>query len=296
MADMGVENMVVDSASIERNAHRKRKKTDKLDTRKLLRKLVSYMTGDEEVWRVVVIPSEEDEARRRKTRELERLTKERKAHISRLKALLHTHGVKVKVSPLSVDALDEATLWNGADVPAALVAELRREYARLGILEDQIAEVRGELKEAVKEPANRADEVALMLTTIRGIALKGATTVSYEALGWRTFSNRKQAGSFTGLVNVPWDSGNSDRDLGISKVGNPRVRRILVQWAWLWLRYQPDSALTKWFNERFGGPGKRFKRVGIVALARRLFIALWRFVEQGIVPEGVIFKSKVFLR
>lgn len=287
----GLESLVIDAASIETSRRARRPKTDRLDAKKLVRKLAQYHGGDHGVWSVVRVPSVFDEDERRLHRELERLNKERTAHRNRLQGLVATWGVRLRPNRNFLELLEVARDWNGQPLPPQLRAELQREYKRLQLVEEQIREIATQQRERVKKPQNKGDCKAADLQTIRGLGVKSAWVLSKELFGWRTFANRKEVGACGGLTPTPSQTGDSkNAEQGISKTGNRRVRSLMVELSWGWLRYQPDSELTKWFHKNFG-QGKRTRRVGIVALARRLLIALWQYVEQGVVPDGAVLKA-----
>lgn len=288
----GILNRVVDSASIEVNRRHRRAKTDQLDVRKLLEMLVRSERGERGVWRVVRVPSEAEEDRRRLHRELERVKNEEKQHRTRIRSLLKLHGIRPPMSP-------EGRGWPAyldglkARLPERAHAELVRESERLSLVKRQRRALEGEQQEAI-EHAPREDAVmqkVVALALLRGIGRGSAWHRVMEFFGWRCFKNRRQVAGCAGLDPTPYDSGASRREQGISKAGNKRVRWLMVELAWCWLRYQPDSALSQWFQKRFGGGGTRQRRIGIVALARRLLVALWRYVDQGVLPEGAELKS-----
>lgn len=284
---LGVQNVVVDPASIEVNRRRRRVKTDRLDAESLARMLMRYWLHNERtVWRVVVVPSEAQEDERRVHREYKRLSGERASHLNRMRSLLVLHGVR----PRKIAALDNSKLrdWRGHALPAALQDELRREQARLAVIDEQIKTLETQLRKAVKEPKTVVEQKAAKLAKIKGIGAHGASVLSREVFGWRTFKNRREVGSMAGLTGTAYASGDKVVEQGISKAGNKRVRYTMVEMAWLWTRYQPDSELTQWYLRRFGGGAKRARRIGIVALARKLLIALWRYVEFNEVPAGAI--------
>lgn len=181
--------------------------------------------------------------------------------------------------------------WDNKPLPKGLCAEIKREYERLLFLAAQIESIEKEQHSLLKIPKTVSDKKGARLFKLRGIGTVGAWVLSKEFFGWRTFRNRRQVGSLAGLTGTPYASGDSYKEQGISKAGNSRVRSLMVELSWIWLRYQPDSYLSKWFRERFGNGGKRMRRIGIVALARKLLIALWKFVEQGIPPEGATLKK-----
>ena len=286
---LGIENIVVDAASMKVSRHGRRAKNDKIDVRQLLNDLVRFHRGDDDVWRVVRIPTEQDEDDRRPHRELGRLKKERTQHRCRILSLLATHGVQVKVNLMRfLECLGYQKIWNGQPLPEQLRAEIEREHSRLELVESQIKSIKALQRESVKKPTTVKLEKVAKLQTLRGIGLDSAWLLEMELLGWRKFSNRREVGGSVGLGGTPYDSGQMDREQGISKTGNARVRARLVELSWLWLRYQPKSSITIWFQKRFGAGGKRSKRIGIVAVARKLLIQLWHFVEHDVEPPGAI--------
>lgn len=288
----GIENLVVDSSSIEVDRRQRRAKTDRLDAWRLLRQLVRYQQGDRRALRKVPVPSEEAEDARRPHRELQRLREERTAHSNRIRALLVLHGVPVAVGPGFPDRVREARAKNGQALPAALQAELVREFARWELVGGHIRTLEAERRArlAQKKPTDPGVRISQQLTRLCGIGETSATVFANEFFAWRDFRNRRQVGAATGLVSSPYASGDRRTDQGITGAGNRRVRTTLIQIGWGWLRYQPDSALTQWFQKRFAG-SPRTRRIGIVALARRLIIDLWRFVQHGVIPDGVRFKA-----
>lgn len=291
LEDLGIEAIVVDAASVEVNRHKRRAKTDRVDAERLLEKLMQYDGGSRFVWRVCRVPSEEAEDARRLHRERETLVAERTEHLNRMKGLLVVHGIAMRVGPKFVDELAAVRDPRGRSLPKRARAELEREHSRLVLVREQIRLLEAEMKALVKAkpkpdaPAN--DLKTWMATQLRGIGPIAARTVVAELFGWRDFENRRQVGSAAGLTPTPYDTGKTEREQGISKAGSRRVRRIMVEAAWSWLRYQPDSALSRWFNDRYSVRGKK---KGIVALARKLLVALWHWVDHGIVPTGANLK------
>jgi len=281
LSDLGVDNIVVDAASIEVNRRARRAKTDRLDADKLLAMLVRHHAG-EHVWSVLREPSHEDEDARRVHRELQRLTHERIAHTNRIGSLLVLHNLRPKII---IGGRDWAAWWDThcEQVPPMLRAEIEREAARLKLVKEQVRAVEAA---RCKELAEGKQPLVAQLARLRAIGPKGAWVLVKELFGWRHFANRRELAGSLGLVPTPYSSGDSEIEQGISKAGNRRVRGLLVELAWAWLRLQPASALTRWFNRRFAGAGKRMRRVGIVALARRLAIALWRYLQDGEIPAG----------
>jgi transposase len=289
----GVENLVVDSSSIEVDRRQRRAKTDRLDAWRLLRQLVRYQEGERQALRVVRVPSEEAEDGRRPHRELQRLREERTAHGNRIRALLVLHGIRVELGQGFPDRVAQAQGRDGRPLPPALQAELIREFVRWEVVNTQIGTLETERRVRLgqREPSDPAVRISQQLARLCGIGATSATVFAYEFFAWRDFRNRRQVGAATGLVASPYASGDRRTDQGISKAGNRRVRTTLIQIAWGWLRYQPESTLTKWFKNRFAG-SPRTRRIGIVALARRLIINLWRYVQQGVIPDGgVRFKA-----
>ena len=281
---LGIANRVVDAASIEVSRRARRAKTDRIDARALLAKLIGYENGERGVWRVVRVPDPVWEDRRQLEREREQLLGEKKRHRSRLQSKLVAQGIRIPINQHFVVRLEEVKLFDGRALPAHLKAGLVREFERLQAVQGQLRAVEQEIGELVQSAEDL--QAARVLPLLIGVGPVGAWPLVLEIFGWRGIANRRQLASLAGLVPAPYNSGNMVRDQGISKAGNRRVRTLLIQLAWLWLRYQPTSKHSLWFTERFGGGSSRQRRIGIVALARRLLIDLWRFVESGVVPEG----------
>lgn len=287
----GIDNVVVDAASIDVERRARRKKTDRVDLQKLNQNLVRHHQGERDVWSVVRIPSENDEDARRGHRELQRLKKERTAHKVRIQELLLLQGVRMPIGVHLKEDLQQVRRSDGTPLPRALEAELQREADRLRLVEQQIGQIKAERKERLTVPKQKSDQAVLDLVSLRGLGASGAWILVYELFAWRVYQNRREVAASVGLTPTPYQSGASDREQGISKAGNRRVRALMVELAWGWLRYQPESALSQWFETKFGHGAKRLRRVGIVALARRLLVALWRYLEHGVVPEGAAFKT-----
>ncbi len=287
----GVRNVVVDSASIEVNRRARRAKTDRLDGRKLLVMLGRYDAGERGVWRVVRVPTVAEEDARRVHRELDRLTKERTAHTNRIRALLALHGIRYGRGGELKARLATLTLRDGTPLPTHLRAELEREQQRRDLVDAQMRAIEAERRQRLKQDESRAARQVRQLVRLDAIGETSAWLLVQEVFSWRQLRNRREAAALVGLTPTPWASDGTVRDQGISKAGNRHVRRVLIQVAWGWLRHQPDSALSRWFQERFGPGSGRMRRVGIVALARRLFIALWQFVEFGVIPAGARLQS-----
>jgi len=285
LIEQGIDNIVVDAASIEVNRRARRAKTDRLDGDKLLAMLIRHHAG-ERVWSVLREPSAEAEDSRRTHRELARLMHERIAHTNRIGSLLVLHNLRPHII---IGGRDWAAWWglHGTQVPPLLRAEIERESARLKLVKDQIRALEAARRQEIEDGKQ---PLVKHLVQLRAIGPKGAWVLVKEIFGWREFANRRELAGCVGLAPTPYASGDSQIEQGISKAGNRRVRAMLVEQAWTWLRLQPDSALTQWFNRRFASGGKRMRRVGIVALARRLVIALWRYLKHGEIPQGAVLK------
>jgi transposase len=291
LVTLGVDNQVVDSSSIETNRRKRRAKTDRIDGVKLLTMLMRYWGGERGLWSVVRVPSVEDEEGRRLHRELASLNKERTRHRNRIRGLLVVQGLRLEPKDDFLQRLEALTLWDGAPLPLELKGELEREYQRLRLVEAQRRALEKTRKSRLRQADTASVQRVVQLMGLRAIGPNCAWLLVMEFFAWRGFRNRRQLGACAGLTGTPYDSGASKRDQGISKAGNRRVRTMMIEIAWLWLRYQPNSKLSRWFRERFAGGGARMRRVGIVALARRLLVALWRYVEDGMLPEGAELKA-----
>jgi transposase len=285
LIEQGIDNIVVDAASIEVNRRARRAKTDRLDGFKLLTMLLRHH-GGERVWSVLHEPTAEQEDARRRERERARLGKERTQHTNRIRSLLVLHNLRPRIV---IGGRDWAAWWEtqSGQLLAQQRGEIEREIARLSLIKQQILALEVAQREEVEAGTH---PIVARLIQLRAIGIKGAWLLDKELFGWRSFANRRELAGSLGLVPTPYDSGDSQVEQGISKAGNRRVRALLVELAWSWLRLQPDSALTQWFNRRFAAGGKRMRRVGIVALARRLAIALWRYLQHGEIPAGVLLK------
>lgn len=288
-----IESHVVDPASIATSRRRRRAKTDKIDGEALLRALLAYKRGEPRVCAMVKAPTPEEEDRRRLCRERKVLIAERVEHVNRIKGLLFSQGVS-GYEPLRRDRrrrLDELTTGDGRPLPTHLRTQISRELDRLELVLDQI-----KLAEAERDALLAAQQTAApasagrMLLDFKGIGAEFAAALWLEGL-FRHFNNRRQLASYAGLAPTPWQSGSVDREQGVSKAGNPRLRTTLIQLAWLWLRHQPRSALALWFKERVNRDGGRMKKTTIVALARKLLVALWKYVTSGVVIEGAVMKA-----
>lgn len=292
LEQVGIENIVVDASSIEVNRRQRRAKTDRMDVEKLVRQLVRYWRGERDVWSVVRVPSVEDEDNRQLHRGLEVLKEERKQHRVRIQGLLFTQGIRLQVGRKFPEQLERQRCWNQQAIPSELGQRIQDEYHRLQLVEAQIREVKNKQAEQMRsQQKSAAMEKVQRLQRLMAIGLGSSWIFVMELFGWRQFANRRQIAGAVGLTPTPYDSGNSRREQGISRSGNRRIRKLLIEIAWAWLRFQPNSELSQWYNQRFAKAGKRMRRIGIVALARRLVIALWRYLEQGLLPKGAQLKQ-----
>ena len=288
----GIECHVVDPASIPVERHKRRAKTDRLDAIKLVINLRAWLRGERDRMHVVHVPSPQDEASRQLMRDRGQLQKEVLQHRDRMRKLLATLGCWDDVDHKAFAgrlARGEVRCHDGAPLPPELRERLLRECGRLALAEQQLAALEKTRHASLPVPARqRSDDLA----HLKGIGEVGASRLALE-LFWREFHNRREVGACVGLVPQPYDSGESQVDQGISKQGNRRVRALLIEMAWSWIRYQPESALTQWFNQRTQGtgPNRRARRIAIVAVARRLAIALWRYLKDGVIPAGAQLKS-----
>ena len=285
----GITNHVFDPASIAVDQRARRAKTDRIDGEQMLRTLMAYCRGEPRVVRIVRVPAPDQEDARRDTRERERLTKEQTAHSSRIKSLLRLLGMPVG-NPRRRDWLSWLAAqrdWQGQGVPPHLMAEIAREHARLMLVRGQLdaltrAPAPAELTPVAAEMARRSDFLFQLKSLGPAFSSKLTNEVFYKDF-------RNQVGSYFGLAPSPWQSGGTNREQGISKAGHPRPRGAAIELAWLWVRHQPDSALTQWFRQRTVNASKRGKR--IAALARKLVVALWRYLTTGLVPAGAVLKA-----
>ena len=286
----GIESHVVDPASIATSRRRRRAKTDRIDGEALVRALLAYKRGEPRVCAMVKAPTPEEEDRRRVCRERKVLIAERVQHVNRVKGLLFCQGI-TGYEPLHRDRrerLEELRTGDGRPLPNHLKAQVCREFDRIELLIEQIKAVEAE-RDALLV-TEHAVTPAVMLLGIKGIGPEFASILWAEGL-FRHFDNRRQVAAYAGLAPTPWQSGSVDREQGVSKAGNPRLRTTLIQLAWLWVRHQPRSALTLWFEERVRRNGGRLKKTTIVALARKLLVALWKYVTAGVVIEGAVLKA-----
>jgi transposase len=281
LIEHGIDNIVVDAASIEVNRRARRTKTDRLDGDKLLGMLLRYAGGERRVWSVVRVPTVEQEDARRAHRELGRLGQERTAHINRIRGLLVVHNLRVKY----VGGRGWQRWWteHAKELPPRVRAEIQRECEHLWLVQEQMRTIEAEQRQALA--AGTEAQVA-RLVRLRAIGIGSGWVLVKELFGWRGLRNRREVAGCLGVAPSPYASGESQTEQGISKAGDRRARTMMVELAWCWLRHQPDRELSKWFNRRFAGGGKRMRRIGIVALAQRLGIALWHYLEDGLIPRG----------
>jgi transposase len=296
----GIQNHVLDSASIQVNRRGRRVKTDRTDAESLVRVLMAIYRGDHQVARVVEVPSIEEEDNKRLLRSRNNLLRETIRHANRIRGLLFLQGIR-HIDPSRQDwanALVKLQSATGAPMPSQLMREIRREGKLLEtakqLLKDVEAEISGMIRSLKKRkhPAQRGlnHPIATRLSSIKGLGPQAAGILATEVF-YRKFSNRRQVASYIGLTPTPYNSGTMIRDQGISKAGNRRARTIAIELAWVWVRTQPDSALARWFHVRVGDAAGRIRRITIVALARKLMVALWRFLEDGVVPDGAVTKA-----
>jgi transposase len=288
----GIESYVFDPASIAVEQHSRRAKSDRIDGEQLVRTLMAYLRGEPRVVRIVRVPSPDQEDARRASRERDRLVGEQTGHTNRITSLLQLLGFEVG-NPRRRDWLKwlaDQRDWQGQPVPPRILAEIEREHARLMLVREQLAAL--EKAPAQAQPTPAAVEMGRrqeMLFRLKSLGPAFTASLTGEVF-YKDFTNGRQVGSYFGLAPSPWKSGGIDREQGISKAGNPRARQKAIELAWLWVRHQPDSALTQWFRERTAKASKRIKRIAIVAMARKLMVALWRFLTTGLVPIGAKLK------
>jgi transposase len=292
LTEQGVISHEVDPSSIEVDRRARRAKTDRIDLEKLMRTFLAYLRGEPRVCSMVHVPSVEDEDRKRRTRERERLLKERTAHSNRIKALLFGQGIRdvMPLAPGFIAGLEQLRTGDGRALPPRLKEEIVREHARLCLVHKQIAAVEAKSAAELKAAAPGSAAAKIMqLIDLRSIGAVSGQQLVNEVF-YRSFANRRQVGSYFGLTGTPYDSGESRREQGISKAGNPRARKTAVELAWLWVKWQPDSELSRWFRERVGDRKGRVRRIAIVAMARKLMVALWRYLTTGVVPSGAVLR------
>jgi transposase len=299
----GITNLVVDPASIEVDRRSRRAKTDRIDAQKLVQLLARHGDG-EDVLRVVRVPPPEAEDERLLPRQLLTLKRKRVRTGNQIRAALFLHGVDIDprkgtfATQEFLTTLENARQWNGSPLPSELINTVRMYWEEFALITRQIKSVEQRQRKLLREASVEGSESpeahrkAAKLTRLRGIGDVGALILVMEFFAWREFNNRKEIAALAGLTGTPHQSGKSDRDQGISKAGNPRIRRLMVELAWLWLRWQPNSRTTRWFHDHVGRSGSRGKRKAIVAVARKLLVELWHFAEHDVIPEGAVLKSE----
>jgi transposase len=293
----GVDNLVVDSASIEVNRKRRRAKSDRIDLVGLLDLLARHLAGSvKPVWSVVRVPSVEDEDRRHLHRELKLLKKDRTRVSHRMKGLLANQGLTLNLRQGLRGQLERMQLWDSSPLPPGLRGRLERYIDDYEALTDRIEALEAERRRILREEPGPVLDKVRQLYTLQAVGINTAWAYGTELFGWRDFRNGKQVGSMAGLTPTPFDSGQSNREQGIGKDGSRWIRAAAIEFAWGWLRFQPQSELSQWYQRRFGSGSKRLRKIGIVALARKLLVALWRFLETGVIPEGALLKTDLRLR
>ena len=269
--------------------------SDRIDLDRLLRAFLAYLRGEPRVCSVVHVPSVADEDRKRRNRERDRLKKERTAHTNRIKGLLHAQGIRdaQPMKPGFIAGLDRVCTGDGRPLAPKLKEEIVREHERLSLVDKQLTQLEATSTAEVKAAAPGSVEARIkQLIDLKSFGLVSSLGLVNEAF-YRSFANRRQVGAYFGLTGTPFNSGNSERDQGISKAGNSRARALATEMGWLWLRHQPDSELSRWFRARVGDQKGRVRRIAIVALARKLMVALWRYVTTGLVPTGAVLKPAI---
>lgn len=292
LEEHGVRCLIIESASIEVNRRRRRAKSDGIDVAMLFDKLGSYLGGDRRVFHVVTVPTVEAEDARRPDRERDMLVGQRTSEINRIRSWLCLEGLELPEDRSLRRALE------GVIVPLRMREALDRAVQRVEYISAQIQDLEHARRERLKVGVLQGHASSLMIVGLMGlcgIGEQGACRLTNELFGWRPYRNRRDAGSLVGLTPTPWSSGDMNRELGISKAGNPRLRGLLVELSWQWLRYQPRSKLSLWYQARFGGAGTQQRKKGIVALSRRLLVDLWRYAVSGGMPEGARLKALVVL-
>jgi transposase len=291
----GVESRMVDSSSIEVKRRQRRAKTDRMDVEKLLGLLLRYEAGERKAWSVVRVPTEAEEDARQLHRELLTAKRDRTRVTNRIRGLLANQGLEIDLTQDVPAQLERMRGWDGSPLPPTLCARLRREWEQVGFLTQRIRHLQNERRHQIRTVETPAMDQVRQLLTLRGVGVNSAWLYAMECFAWRQFRSGKQVGALAGLTPTPHQSGELRHELGIDKAGNRRMRWMAIEGAWAWLRFQPRSALSRWYDERFARGGPRMRKVGIVALARKLLIAFWRFLETGVVPEGAELKTRIVI-
>lgn len=288
LTEHGVANLVIDSSSIEVNRRSRRAKSDGLDAQKLLALLVRHAHGEPRVFSIAQVPTPAEEDARHLHRELQTLKEETTRHVNRIQGLLASLGLALPIDKHFEKRLKEVRQGDGRPVPDGMKRRLLHEFERLQVANRQIRELARERSQAIKREASPQIEQVRKLLGLRAIGANGAWLLVQEFFGWRKFANRKQLGSLAGLTPTPYSSGASDREQGISKAGNRRIRWMMTELAWSWLHYQPQSDLARWYLRRFARGSSRQRRIGIVALSRKLLVQLWKYLQTGVPPAGAL--------
>lgn len=292
LCEQGIANQVIESASIEVKRQKRRAKTDGIDGGSLLRLMWRYHNGERDAYSVVRVPSPEAEDRRELHRELVTTKRDRARLKNRIRGLLFKHGIDVPGVEKLPEQLPRLRLWNDEALPQRLIERLQREWQKFEQLGEQIKEIVAERRRLLREAKDEATECARKLLELRAVGENTAWLFSAEFFAWREFQNRRQVGGLAGLTGTPYQSGGTNREQGISKAGSRWIRGIVVEFAWGWLRYQPQSELSQWYQRRYGHGNSRMRRIGIVALARKLLIELWKYLKTGTPPAGALLKAR----
>ena len=291
LVSRGIANRIVDSSSIEVNRRRRRTKTDRLDARKLVTMLIRSDGGEKKVWSVVNVPTSVEEDRRQIHRELLFARRDRGRHTNRIKGLLAGQGGPLaKIRDLQTH-LTTARRWDGSALPPLLRARLEREEETVRAYTIRIRALKHERRALLRVPNDPAIAQVRQLNQLRGVGIDSAWLYVMEFFAWRQFQNCRQVGGLAGLTDTHYQSGDLAHEQGISKAGNRWVRALAINTAWAWLRFQPESQLARWYEQKFGNGNSRVRKIGIVALARKLLIAFWRYLDTGIIPEGAVLRA-----
>jgi transposase len=291
LVSRGIVNRIVDSSSIEVNRRRRRTKTDRLDAAKLVTMLIRAEGGEMKVWSVVSVPTSIEEDRRQVHRELLFARRDRGRHTNRMKGLLAGQGVplaKLREFPTHVRI---ARRWDGTPLPPLLCARLEREWDTVQAYTTRIRALKHERRALLRITDDPAIARVRQLNQLCGVGIDSAWLYVMEFFAWRQFRNRRQVGGLAGLTDTHYQSGDLQHEQGISKAGNRWVRALAINTAWAWLRFQPKSQLARWYQKKFGKGTNRIRKIGIVALARKLLIAFWRYLDQGLLPEGAVLRG-----
>jgi transposase len=291
LVSRGIANRIVDSSSIEINRRRRRTKTDRLDAAKLVTMLMRAEGGEQKVWSVVNVPTSVEEDRRQVHRELLFARRDRGRHTNRMKGLLAGQGVPLAKLREFPTHLRTARRWDGTPLPPLLCARLEREWATVQAYTTRIRALKHERRTLLRVTDDPAIARVRQLNQLRGVGIDSAWLYVMEFFAWRQFRNRRQVGGLAGLTDTHYQSGDMQHEQGISKAGNRWVRALAINTAWAWLRFQPKSQLARWYEKKFGKGNSRIRKIGIVALARKLLIALWRYLDQGLLPEGAVLRG-----